>query len=299
MKRFAGFTAMMLTLGAALGACSSDNASADLAPQADLQAEDEAATLDIVWDTSDLRQDAPDVCIPNCEGVGGWIRECGDDGCGGLCGSCDDQDPCTIESCSEGACETTISTECCSVDGKMVPPGTPSTQYPCRGCQAGLQQAVWPLLPEGTACGPTDDPSSEEYARCQAGECCRANDSVCWDGQCACEGTHTYGQCESECDMLLHMESDAALCVTSCGGDCCDNDDQCQTEKSRCAPLPRADESLPTPTGRCVIPIPYPSCWVATDCPEGETCVNPPSVDTCPYCNVQCPGLKPGKCTKP
>ncbi|HQP95124.1 MAG TPA: M6 family metalloprotease domain-containing protein [Myxococcota bacterium] len=37
--------------------------------------------------------------IPDCIGV-----ECGDDGCGGSCGSCDDRNPCTDDQCIEGRC---------------------------------------------------------------------------------------------------------------------------------------------------------------------------------------------------
>lgn len=41
------------------------------------------------------------VCVrsPDCIG-----QECGDDGCGGSCGSCDDHNPCTEDQCVDGAC---------------------------------------------------------------------------------------------------------------------------------------------------------------------------------------------------
>ena len=51
-------------------------------------------------DTSpDLFTDTPvdtsvDVCTPDCDG-----KKCGDDGCGGLCGDCDDENDCTSDSC--------------------------------------------------------------------------------------------------------------------------------------------------------------------------------------------------------
>jgi hypothetical protein len=44
---------------------------------------------------------APDVCAPACAG-----KQCGADGCGGVCGVCpDDGDPCTGVACQEGLCE--------------------------------------------------------------------------------------------------------------------------------------------------------------------------------------------------
>jgi hypothetical protein len=43
------------------------------------------------------------LCTPDCDG-----KECGDDGCGGVCGSCSDQDACTLdEQCVDGLCEST------------------------------------------------------------------------------------------------------------------------------------------------------------------------------------------------
>ena len=38
--------------------------------------------------------------IPDCVGI-----ECGDDGCGGSCGSCDDGNVCTVDQCVDGRCE--------------------------------------------------------------------------------------------------------------------------------------------------------------------------------------------------
>ena len=41
-----------------------------------------------------------DLCVPDCAG-----RECGPNGCGGQCGSCDDNDVCTDEWCHDGTCQ--------------------------------------------------------------------------------------------------------------------------------------------------------------------------------------------------
>ena len=250
-------------------------------------------SLDLLAD-ADSGLDA--ACVPHCAALAGGQKECGDDGCGGQCGSCDDQDPCTDDTCSDGVCSHHLSANCCSVEGKMVPPGTPSPQFPCRGCLPGAQQPDWPLLPDGTSCGTTEDPASADYGRCQAGECCHPSVDICWDGQCSCEGGTTYGGCESECDMMANAPIEMALCVSRCGGDCCDTDDQCPANKSRCAPLPRKFDYMPGPVGRCVAPAPYPACWVEADCPEGETCEQAPDLETCPACNADCPDLAPGHC---
>ncbi|MGB0590093.1 MAG: hypothetical protein ACPGU1_10480 [Myxococcota bacterium] len=47
-------------------------------------------------------EDATGPCVPNCE-----ERVCGDDGCGGSCGSCvDSDDPCQDSVCDEGVCNS-------------------------------------------------------------------------------------------------------------------------------------------------------------------------------------------------
>ena len=48
-------------------------------------------------------ENAPDVCLPHCEG-----KECGDDGCGGECGVCYWGKPCIEGTCVDGTCATNI-----------------------------------------------------------------------------------------------------------------------------------------------------------------------------------------------
>ena len=49
-----------------------------------------------------------DVCLPNCDG-----KECGDDGCGGSCGECDDGNICTgVENCIGSLCSEGDSLVC-------------------------------------------------------------------------------------------------------------------------------------------------------------------------------------------
>ena len=53
-------------------------------------------------------------CQPDCEG-----KECGDDGCGGSCGDCDDEDICTEDSCEDFQCVNEVvdpSAFCCLSD---------------------------------------------------------------------------------------------------------------------------------------------------------------------------------------
>lgn len=52
-------------------------------------------------------------CIPLCTGL-----ECGDDGCGGSCGTCDDGVACTVDSCVQGQCVETPDDAACD-DGNV------------------------------------------------------------------------------------------------------------------------------------------------------------------------------------
>ena len=61
--------------------------------------------IDVSGDTSDTLHEVQvdgvtlDICQPSCS-----EKECGDDGCGGSCGECDDNNMCTDDTCVEGAC---------------------------------------------------------------------------------------------------------------------------------------------------------------------------------------------------
>ena len=54
-------------------------------------------------------------CYPECFG-----KECGDDGCGGDCGACDDGNPCTSGECEQAVfmCQYTTIPDCCLLDAQ-------------------------------------------------------------------------------------------------------------------------------------------------------------------------------------
>ena len=69
-------------------------------------------------------------CIPDCAG-----RECGDDGCGGNCGTCDDGDVCNgIETCDANSqCDPGVQLHCS--DGNVC--NGVETCDPASGCRPG------------------------------------------------------------------------------------------------------------------------------------------------------------------
>jgi len=75
-------------------------------------------------------------CEPQCEG-----KQCGDDGCGGQCGDCDDGDICTVDQCSNDACLHFEQDGCCSGDWEC-DDGDNCTAEICQGLQGCLYTIV-------------------------------------------------------------------------------------------------------------------------------------------------------------
>lgn len=94
-------------------------------------------------------------CTPDCTG-----RECGDDGCGGSCGSCDDGVGCTDDTCNAGTCLSSANNANCPDDNEFcngnefcdLTVGCMSTGTPCDAneiCDGQNNQCV--LLNAGIA----------------------------------------------------------------------------------------------------------------------------------------------------
>ncbi len=157
-------------------------------------------------------EDETTACQADCSG-----KQCGDDGCGGSCGTCTG----CGEECRQSACEFTA----------------------CEGNECGSDTC-------GGTCGSCDEVQEE----CSMGLCvcsfvncddvCCAAGQVCAEGACCsavCEGMvcgpdGCGGTCGS-CDKILE-EYSKGLCVCSfadCSEDCCDAGQVC-AEGSCCSP---------------------------------------------------------------
>jgi len=91
---------------------------------------------------------------PPCDGT-----NCGDDGCGGVCG-CDDNNPCTTDSCVTGICD-----HVCLADGDPIADdGNTCTGDECLTCQPDH-----PILPEGSPCD--DGQHCTTTDECDVGVC--------------------------------------------------------------------------------------------------------------------------------
>jgi len=100
-------------------------------------------------------------CEPACEGL-----ECGDDGCGGVCGMCNDMQPCTVDSCVEGKCQNELDDIWCLIDGVCYSPNQPNPADPCQLCIPSKTPGAWTAADEGAECGPG--------SRCHNNQCCNA-----------------------------------------------------------------------------------------------------------------------------
>ncbi|MBI4703388.1 MAG: hypothetical protein HY744_19925 [Deltaproteobacteria bacterium] len=104
------------------------------------------------------------LCVPSCAG-----RQCGDDGCGGSCGSCAPPQTCAAGMC---ACQPSCAGKQCGPDG---------CGGSCGSCAAGKacldNTCVCPPQCTGKQCGP--DGCGGSCGSCAAGHACLGGKCVC------------------------------------------------------------------------------------------------------------------------
>ena len=137
------------------------------------------------------------ICVPQCEG-----KQCGPDGCGGVCGACDEHYACDVgmciyqPGCGDGACDPELNEDCslCELDcgcgcGEV--------------CEAG--SCVWTAC-DGRECG--SDGCEGNCGECPADEVCFA------DGTCACIPECEGKQCgDDRCGSPCGVCPDGQGCV--------------------------------------------------------------------------------------
>ena len=158
-----------------------------------------------------------DVCTPNCVG-----RKCGDDGCGGSCGSCEDNNVCTIDTCSSGGrCERT------NVDCSDQIACTRDQCDPVTGCEHLNLCVCGP----GTAncCEGQTTPGCMDEHCCQC--VCSMNEACCnsvWTDACA---LLTQTACLAKC---------ACAGMEPCGNGIVDGTEECDDGAGNSDTLPDA-----------------------------------------------------------
>ena len=185
---------------------------------ATIGAHDVSASSDAISSEVETTADAPETCYPEC-----FAKQCGDDSCGGSCGTCPEG---TL--CVEGLCE-----------------GDPSCTPSCIGKQCGDDGC-------GGSCGECPDGTSCEVAMCVAVSTCSAACSgkdcgddgcggscgtcsapaLCVNHQCICEpscegkacGDDGCGGSCGSCDASLTCDNHACVCAPDCSGKTCGDD---------------------------------------------------------------------------
>ncbi|MEZ4265452.1 MAG: lamin tail domain-containing protein, partial [Myxococcota bacterium] len=207
------------------------------------------------------------VCVIDCAG-----KECGDDGCGGVCGSCDAGDVCTDaqvcetpdDSC-EGDCGTFFGSSACNCDESCFTFGDCCADI-CTFCAAEFPD----VEPDG--CGVC-------VADC-AGKNCGSDGC---GGTCGeCSGTDTCGV-DGTCAACVPTCGGAECGADGCGGVCgtCDADEGCVSgvcESASCE-------------GNCGL-------LAATGCGCDDFCfsIGDCCEDVCTFCPSQAPGDECGAC---
>jgi hypothetical protein len=169
-------------------------------------------------------------CSPNCEGL-----ECGDDSCGGTCGTCPEAAPI----CEEGKCQLTPACEPDCAEKECGNDGCGGTCGACEegtSCMEGGQCSESECEPDcgEKSCG--DDGCGGSCGECGEGFVCQANPPIGTDCVCApqCEGKEcgddgcggSCGSCEAGiCEDSLCIEyvcgpelTPCQCAITKCGG---------------------------------------------------------------------------------
>ncbi|RJO69017.1 MAG: M6 family metalloprotease domain-containing protein [Myxococcales bacterium] len=152
----------------------------------------------------------PENCQPDCEG-----KECGQDGCGGSCGGCDDQNACTADACD-------FETNSCQHEEVVCEDEDPCTRDLCdptMGC------AFPSLCDDGDPCTQDECNPATQYCSNLPMDC---------DDHVAC----TIDSCDRE---TIGCEHDAQACDSSCGQG---------AHEVEPAPLVRLDGSLAASANR-------------------------------------------------
>ncbi len=159
-------------------------------------------------------------CTPDCAG-----KQCGNDGCGGTCGKCPQNQSCQNNHCVAGDCTPKCQGMECGDDGCG---GTCGTCPPGKKCQAGKCAASCQPNCEGKQCG-TDGCGGTcgqcpPNFFCDAGHCAKTCEPKCTGKQCGSDGCGgTCGSCQPgfTCSADGHCQQG---CVPDCNGKQCGSD---------------------------------------------------------------------------
>ena len=205
-------------------------------------------------------------CVPACADA-----DCGSDGCGGVCGSCGDGDPCTQDVCDGGTCAHLPTPGCC-LSAADCSDGDPCTADVCT-------QSTCEFVALPNCC------SSD--ASCDDGVPCTTD--VCGFGA-KCQHLGAAGCCTSDADCALVDPCASAVCL---GGSCKSfQPPGCCTSDADCVAVGTCEEALCVDGACLTSPLPG-CCAAADDCSDGDPCTH----DSCDVASETCAHtVVPGCC---
>lgn len=236
--------------------------------------------------TGSTNQPAPD-CTPQCDG-----RQCGIDGCGGVCGTCGPEQTCNLAGQCVGACTPDCTARECGTDGCGGSCGECPEELTC-----DEDGRCFLCMPDCTGaecgddgCGGSCGTCTSTSATCAAGVCC---EPFCGTAECGGDGCG--GSC-GDCPQgeICGATQECELCVPDCAGLEC-GDDGCGGSCGDCDQGEVCDFTI----GQCCTP----SCdgrecggdgcgGLCGECDQGERC-NEQS-GTCESCTPDCTGRECG-----
>lgn len=165
-----------------------------------------------------------------------WKKNCGEDGCGGLCGTCDPAQVCDVGVCSEqqgcatyAACLATCGDDAACRDwcGRVPVVCAPATKCHEEGsCNLETGACEYPVMDDGEPCD--DGNACTRLDECQAGACVGSDPVLCPEAE-TCWYAGTCSPRTGECTVK------AALRGTECDDeDPCTRNDVCNG-KGTCA----------------------------------------------------------------
>ena len=239
-------------------------------------------------------------CEVNCEG-----KECGDNGCGGTCGDCEESDACTNVSCKDGQCQYVsliycddgnqcTADSCDPVDGVCAnDPGPLEGQAcddgnPCTGPDTcALATCAGPLLPPEELVG--TDCSCETTADCAALE----DGDVC-NGTLYCDLDFDPPVCLVDAETIISVPAcDDGI---ECTQDYCDPAVGCVSapEDGMCADDSECTDEYCDPMMGCVVEMSTAACSDGDTCTTDDVCTDGVCVGLPMVCDdgVFCNGIE-------
>ena len=202
-------------------------------------------------DTGGTDNGGTDVCTPACDG-----KVCGDDGCGGECGTCDAGKKCSDDQTECEDCTADCTDKICGDDGcgGTCDPGCGADEM----CAADQKSCDCKPDCDGKDCG--DDGCGGECGPCTGGKACIANKCEdctpdCAGKDCGDDGCgDSCGTCTAFGKLATCDADGMCQCTADCGTAVC-GDDGCA---GSCGDCPVDTECY---MGECVGPCTLPDAW--------------------------------------